>query len=143
MKVNEMWTIGGYAQDLVKRHLIEVVAPDPEIVLVDQQSPALPSMPGMLEAHKDKLKVNIFTQKGRDDPVAGFLGVGLSCPVKMPVYSGSVEKLMAKAAEFLALPYYYWNVGPSKVRGCVTLHAFFGMNRTELEEADEAQAPPF
>ncbi|KKL01324.1 hypothetical protein LCGC14_2627130, partial [marine sediment metagenome] len=24
------------------------------------------------------------------------------------------------------------------VKGCVTLNAFFGMNRTELEEADEA-----
>ncbi len=127
-----MWTIGGYAQDLVKRHLIEVVAPGPEIV------PGLPSMPGILEAHKDKLKVNIFTQKGREDPIAGFLGVGLSCPVKMPVYSGSVEKLMAKAAKWLALPYHYHNIAPSKVKGCVTLHAFFGMNRTELEEADEA-----
>ncbi len=126
-----MWTIGGYVQDLVKRHLIEVVAPDPEIV------PGLSSMPGIFEAHKDKLKVNIFTQKGREDPIAGFLGVGLSCSVKMPVYSSSVEKLMAKASKYLALPYHYWNVGPSKVKGCATFHAFFGMNRTELEEAEQ------
>lgn len=122
-----MWTIAGYAQDLAKRHLIEVAKPAPEIV------PGLKSMPGILEAHADKLTLSFLTQKKSTDPHAGFLGIAISCPVKIPVYGGQVEKLTSKVGKWLGLPYSRWNVTKSKIRGCVMLNLFFGLQRTDLE----------
>jgi hypothetical protein len=134
-----MWTTGGYAQNLVRRHLLEVAA---ELTRVEREmkKTGLTPLPGILEAHKDKLKLSFLTLQKRDDANAGFLGIAISCPVKMPVYSGHVEKLMSRWEKWLGLPYSRWNLGKSKskVRGCVMLYLFFGMQASHLDGADEA-----
>lgn len=131
-----MWTTGGYAQQLVKRHLLEVAA---ELTRVEREmkETGLTPLPGILEDHKDKLKLSFLTQQKRTDAHAGFLGIAISCPVKMPVYSGRVETLTSRWKEWLELPYCRWNIGKSKIRGCAMLHLFFGMQRSDLDEAEE------
>ena len=128
--VKRMWTTGGYAQQLVHRHLLEVaLAPD----LI----PAILPMPSIIEPHKDKLTLSFLTVKKSTDVHAGFLGIAISCPVKMPVYSGRVEKLTSRWEKWLGLPYSRWNIGKSKIRDCSMLYLFFGMQRSDLDEADE------
>ena len=123
-----MWTTGGYIQSMVRRHLIEVgEAPD----LLPGTDIKLPN----ILAHKDKLKLTFLTQQKKEDAHAGFLGVALSWPVKVPVYSGRVEKLAIRWKKWLDLPYYRWTVHKSKVRGCVDLYLVFGTQASHLDEA--------
>lgn len=98
------WTIAGYAQDFLKRHLDD----------------------NIFEAHKDKLDVIFFTQKGRTDPIAGLLGIAITCPVPAPLYSGVLEKLISKLEKQLGLPQSRWNTDESDIEGYVLLRLFFG-----------------
>ncbi len=113
---------------MVRRHLLEIgEAPD----LLLGTDIKLPS----ILAHKDKLKLTFLTQQKKEDAHAGFLGIALSWPVKVPVYSGRVEKLAIRWKKWLDLPYYRWTVAKSKVRGCVDLYLVFGMRASHLDEA--------
>lgn len=132
-----MWTTAGYAQQLVKRHLLEI-ALAPDLIPATIEGHTLP-MPSIIEDHKDKLKLDFLTQKKSTDAHAGFLGIAISFPVKMPVYSGRVEKLTSRWEKWLGLPYSRWNIGKSKIRGCSMLYLFFGMQRNDLDEADKEE----
>ncbi len=128
-----MWTTGGYAQQLVRRHLIEI-GTVPELLLGTDLV-----IPNIVEPYKDKLTMTFLTQKKSTDVHAGFLGIAVSFPVKMPLYGGQVGKLMSKWKEWLGLPYSRYTVGKSKVRGCVKLHLFFGQQKSHLDEAERGE----
>ena len=131
--VKRMWTTGGYAQQLVKRHLLEIALAPELLPGTDLE------IPNIVEPHKDKLTMSFLTQKKSTDAHAGFLGIAISFPVKMPVYSGRVEKLTSRWEKWLGLPYSRWTIGKSKVRGCSMLYLFFGMQRSHLDEAEEQE----
>ena len=128
-----MWTTGGYAQQLVRRHLLEV-ALEPELLPGTDLE-----MPNIVEPHKDKLNLTFLTQQKKEDAHAGFLGIALNWPVKVPIYSGRVEMLAIKWMKWLDLPYYRWTVHKSKGRGCVELYLVFGTQASHLDEAGEAE----
>ena len=59
--VKRMWTTGGYAQQLVKRHLLEIALAPELLPGTDLE------IPNIIEPHKDKLTLSFLTVKKSTD----------------------------------------------------------------------------
>ena len=100
-----MWTIGGYAQDFIKRH----VAKDE-----------------MFTDNREHLLVAFITTDTMNNDVAGLVSIIICCPVKDTVHSYQIEALIDRIKEQLELPLGQWNISKSDVDGCMKLCIRFG-----------------
>lgn len=102
-----VWTLGGYAQDFIKRQLNHDI----------------------FDAHKDKLTVTFITSRaGCAPPDANeeLKGIAIVCPVSVKIQGYAMDELLSKLKEQLALPIARWNISKSDEEGCVKLGIFVG-----------------
>lgn len=100
-----VWTLGGYAQDFIKRQLNDDI----------------------FAAHKDKLELTFLMKSKPPNPNETLLGIMITCPVLVKMQSRDLTRLLSKLEEQLALPVSRWHMDESDEKGCVKLCIFIGI----------------
>ena len=105
-----MWTIGGFAQDFIKRTIINLEY-------------------DLFKPNNDKVEVSFVTQSDREDPNAGLLSVIVSCPVKTTLHDWQIKALTGDLSARIGLPTRQWNVSECDIGG----HMMFGVRFGECD----------